>query len=265
MRIVLFAFFILQVVFSQETKYIATNYEFKNGEIAYMFGNDVKLRDQPTTNSNVLSLLKIGEQVEILEKSNTTMEFDGMDAPWYKVKANNKVGYVLGSFISLDKKTVNNLTYLIALKKDDSRVFLKTRIIKNGSDYVENESQLMTEEFSIKASGNKGLDNVKSILEIKYLAEACGINGGGIYLFYDGIKLVKAMDYSRIADADLYWFDEEYIFPEEKNGIKGKIVYKRESGETKEYETEWTETKMIRRVLEWNGKEIFPNIRDTDE
>ena len=264
-KLLLIFLVIFKIGFGQDTKYLSENYEFKNGEIAYMFGNDVKLREQPNTKSEVLSLLKIGEQIEIVEKSNSEMEFDGIKSPWYKIKTENKVGFVLGSLISLDKVINGNQTYLISLKKDGLKLFIKTRVLENDLEFTENVSQLLTGEFSIKVTGNKGLENIINIFEIDYLAESCGVNGGGIYLFYDGKELIKAIDYTQVADADLYWFIEEYIFPNEKDGIKGKIVYKSEIGETKEYETEWTESKATRRVLEWNGKEILPKIETEKE
>ena len=264
-KLLLIFLFIFNIGFGQDTKYLSENYEFKNGEIAYMFGNDVKLRDQPNTESDVLSLLKIGEQIEILEKSNSEMEFDGIESPWYKIKSKNKVGFVLGSLISLDRVINGNQIYLISLRKDGLNLFLKTRVLDNDLKFKENVSQLLTGEFSIKATGNKGLENIKSIFKIDYLAESCGVNGGGIYLFYDGHELIKAIDYAQVADADLYWFIEEYIFPNDKDGIKGKVVYKSEIGETKEYETEWTESKTTRRILEWNGKEMFPKIESEKE
>ncbi|MFL1897217.1 SH3 domain-containing protein [Aquimarina sp. 2-A2] len=252
--------FIFKLGFGQDFKYLSENYEFKNGEIAYMFGNDVKLRDLPSIKSDVLSLLKINEKITIIERSNSKMEFDGIESSWYKIKTKDGIGYVLGSLISLDRVTYGNLTYLISLKKDGSKLFLKTRVLKSEFEFKENVSQLFTGEFSIKATGNKGLENIKSIFEIKYFAESCGVDGGGIYLFYDGNELIKVIDYTQVADADLYWFIEEYIFPNDKGGIKGKIVYKSEIGETKEYETDWTESKATRRVLKWNGKEILPKI-----
>jgi hypothetical protein len=167
---------------------------------------------------------------------------------------------VLGGLISLDKATFGNLTYLIALKKDGEKVFLKTRVYDNNGVFKENTSQLSTNEFSIKADGNKGIDNLISIFEIDYLAESCGVNGGGIYLFYDGKELIKAIDYSQVVDGSAYWFFEEYIFPNDKDGMKGKIIYRSEIGETKDEETEWTESKITSRILEWNGKEVIPKI-----
>ena len=261
MNKILFIFLLIfNIGYSQDTKYFSSNNEFENGEIAFMFGNDVKLREQPNTESDVLSLLKIGEQIEILEKSNATMEFDGIASPWYKIKTTDKVGFVLGSLISLDRVFDKNLVYLVSLKKEDSQLFLKTRVLEPNLEFQENVSELSTWSFSIKASGNKGLENIKSKFEIDYLAEACGVDGGGMYLFYDGNELIKAIDYTQVSDAGIYWFMETYTFPNDEDGVKGKIVYESDSGETKEYETEWTESKVIRRILEWNGKELFPKI-----
>ena len=47
-------------------------------------------------------------------------------------------------------------------------------------------------------------------------------------------------------------------------GVYRLIRQKSEVGETKDYETEWTESKITRRVLEWNGTEIIPKI-ETEE
>lgn len=260
MKLLLIFLFVFKIGYGQDSKYLSENHEFKNGEITYMFGDDVKLRDQPNTKSNVLSLLKIGNEIEIIEKTDKKMLFDGIQSPWYKVKTKDKVGFVLGSLISLDKVSFGNLTYLISLKKEGLELFLKTRIIENDKEYVENISQLLTREFSIKTKGNKGLTNVKGVFEIDYLAESCGTNGGGIFLFYNGNELIKAIDYTQVADGDAYWFVEEYIFPNHKEGIKGKIVYKKEVGETKEYKTEWVETKLTRRVVAWKDNQIVPEI-----
>lgn len=259
-RILLLLILSSVISFGQNTKYLSERYEFSANEVAYMFGNDVKLRESPNTESEVLTLLKIGSKIEVLLKTEKKMLFDGLESPWYKIKYKDKVGYVLGCFISLDKASFNTTTYLISLKKDGATLFLKTRLIKTNNEYLENISKLHTHEFSIKTYGNKGLKNVESIFKINYLAESCGINSGGIYLFFNGSELIKAIDFTKVADADAYWYVEDYIFPTDEGGMEGKILYKREIGETIEYETEWVETKHTQRVLKWNGKEVLPKI-----
>ena len=106
-------------------------------------------------------------------------------------------------------------------------MFLKTRVLENNLEFKENISQLFTGEFSIKSTGNKGLDNVKSIFEIDYSAESCGVNGGGIYLFYNGNDLLKAIEKVRqtpdylpykIEDVNLFITDIVY------GGVKNRDV-----------------------------------------
>lgn len=246
--------------YGQERKYFSENYEFKPGEVAYLFGNDVKLRKEPNTDSDVLQLLEISTKVEIIEKTKFTMLFEGRSSPWYKIKHEDSIGYTLGALISLNKISYNDLTYLISLKKEKEKLYLKTRLLEKDKNYIENISELLTGEFSVKAYGNKGLENIKSIFFVDYLAESCGVDGGGRYLFFDGDRLINAIDFSRIADADTYWLLEEYIFPSDLNGKKGKILYKKEVGQTKDYETNWTESVFTQRILEWKDSKITPNM-----
>jgi len=256
----LLLFFFSLSSWCQDVEYLAANYEFKKNEKPYLFGDNVKLRENTNTESKVLSLIKIGEQIEIIEKTDSVYLLNGIESPWYKVKYKEFIGYIVGGLISLDTAVTNNLTYLISLEKKEKLLLLKTRLLLKESDYLENISELKTHQFSIKAYDNRGLNNLESVFLIDYLAESCGINGGGIYLFYDGTTLTKVIDYTQIGDADLYWYMEEYIFPTDKDGVENKILYKREVGETKEYETEWVERKLTERQIEWKDNQLIPKI-----
>ncbi len=259
-KILIFLILVSTFCLGQDVKYLSPNDEFKNGETAYLFGDDVKLRSEPSTNSEVLILLEIGTEITILEKTSQTLYFEGIDSPWYKVKFKEKTGYVLGGLISLDRQSFNNYIYLSAFKKEGEKLYLKTRLVSSTNEYVENISELDTSVVTLHASGNKGIANVESIFLIDYMAEACGVNGGGIYLFYDGKNLIKAIDFTQIGDADLYSFIENYTFPDDKDGIAGKIVYTREHYEKKDDETEWTETTVNQRQLEWKNNQMLPKI-----
>ena len=139
------------------------------------------------------------------------------------------------------------------------------RLIESDKEYIEQFAQLSTPKFSIKVFNNRGIENIKNILLIDYLSEACGVDGGGIYFFYDDEELTKAMDYIRVVDADAYRYMEDYIFPNDNEGVQGKILYKREVGETKDYETQWVEIKLTKRLLEWKDNGIFPNIDEVEK
>lgn len=61
----------------------------------------LKLRKEASTESDILSLLNLGEKLEIIEKTGD----------WYKVKVNNKTGYVHKDYIKLNEEvsTTNNV------------------------------------------------------------------------------------------------------------------------------------------------------------
>lgn len=58
----------------------------------------LKLRKEASTDSNVLSLLNLGEKLEVIEKAGD----------WYKVKVNNKTGYVSKDYIKVSEEVSNN-------------------------------------------------------------------------------------------------------------------------------------------------------------
>ena len=118
---------------------------------------------------------------------------------------------------------------------------------------INQKYNLNTGTFQIEIDDSKGLDKVQEIIFIHYYAEACGVDGGGIYLFYDGERLIKAAELQSVADADLFWYVEELIFPDDDESLKNKVRYTRESGETIDYETNWVEEKYFSREYEWSG------------
>lgn len=56
----------------------------------------LKLREQSSTESNILGLLNLGEKIEIIEE----------DGDWYKVKVNNKDGYVHKDYIKIEETEI---------------------------------------------------------------------------------------------------------------------------------------------------------------
>lgn len=241
---------------SAQENYIQESSEFSIGDVVYVFGNDVKLREAPNTNAKVISLLKIAEEVVVVEKTNETLSFGGMDWAWYKVKNQHYEGYITGGFLALGREKIGNSVYLVSLKKEANDVFALLRVINGNDEYIESIIQLSNSMFSIKAFNNQGIDSVKNMLFIDYLAEACGEDGGGVYVFNDGNSLVEAIRVSTIVDGDLYWLDEKVIFPTDVGGKKGVITLSSEHGETIDEETNHKKITIETKEFVWNGKLI---------
>lgn len=263
-----FIIFILTTLFvfslgtAQENYHCVWNEcDFKAGDKVYMFGNNVKLRTAPDTKSKTLELLKIGEWVTIIEKTDFSWPYKGFDSPFYKVKYDDMTGYILGGLFSLERKTLNGTNYFFAYSKEGEKTFLDIRHIKNG-DYIENRVQLANSGISIKTMNPMGLENLNGILYIDYHSEACGVEGGGVYFFAHDDGLFKAAELSEISEAGIFYYTEKFIFPDNENGIPGKIVFKKETGEIYDETSNWTKTSFEERELSWVDGKLIPELRE---
>ena len=265
----LFSFCILALSFfsfaqESEPRIYGNNEGYEVLPTSYLFGDKVKLRSLPNPDSEVLDLLKIGTQLDILEKTKETMKFNGIESNWYKVKANDKVGYVLQGLISLEKLSHGKSDYFFALRRDENNAYLKIRNKTSDSTYSEIESRLGNEVFALEITGNRGFEGLDHIIRVNYIAEACMVEGGGQYYFSDGKKLTKAMEYSAIADGGVFWFYEELIFPNDEMGMPGKLIYKRNLGnfieEDNDEDSWWTEEQVVTREFSWRNNSFHPDL-----
>ncbi len=254
MKIAIFLFAALVASFTstaQETKVYSVYNDLIDGNIYHLFATDVKLRKEPNASSEVLKTLAIGEKVSVLEKTKETMTYQGELANWYKVKYNGLTGYVLRSLIAINYQKIDSTTYLFNAARINEMDNLNVRVLRADGKLINQKHRLNNGNFEIRLNHSRGLENVQEIIFIHYFAEACGVDGGGIYLFYDGEKLIQAAELQSVADADLFWYVEELIFPDEDESLKNKVRYTRESGETMDYDTNWVEEKFFSREYEW--------------
>ena len=101
-----------------------------------------RLREQPQTDSKILELVSLGEEVEILE------EADG----WYKVKYNNITGYIRTDLIEVENNETNNNTE--TENTETSNVTTENEITETNTTPVE-------ETQTVEKGKYKILENVK--------------------------------------------------------------------------------------------------------
>ncbi len=243
--------------------YIHEAIEFSLNDKVVLFGNDVKLRSEPNTTSKTLELLPILSKLTVLEKTTKIFLYNGIENPWYKVKTtNNQEGYVVGGLLALDSKKVDNWTYLVQLKLNEEKWFVVLRAVQeNSSEYIETTHQLANSTFSVKTYSNKGVEGIKNIIYLDYMAEACGEEGGGVYFFNNGTSLLKAAEVSSVADGGLYWLHEDLIFPNDRKGKAGRIIFISEHGEVIEEDSNYKKETLVSKEFIWEGKELKLDIR----
>jgi len=260
----------LTTLFTLHFTYAQNNYHcpqeecsFRPGQQVYVFGNDVKLRTAPSAESKVLELLKIGEWVEIVEKTNFSWPYKGFDSPFYKVKYDDGItGYILGGLLSLERKTLNGTNYYFAYAKEGNRIFLNIRNVVDGK-YNERKLSLSNPQFDLKTFNAKGIANLDGMLYVDYLSEACGEDGGGIYLFVQNGELKDTAALSQVSNAGVYFHAEQFIFPDDTGGLPNKILFKKEQGEIFDESTHWTKTTVEIRELSWVNGQLTPDFRET--
>ncbi|MFB9052487.1 SH3 domain-containing protein [Formosa undariae] len=263
-KLALLILFISCLSYGQEIDYSNTYSDFENGKNYFMFGDNVAFRAAPDTASKAIDVLHIGSEIKILEKSEQTVLYNGIASNYYKVNYNGKVGYVLGGLISLGKKEKGTSKYFYTYGKKDDSYYIIIRHLNETLDINEVTSALSTQTFSLEIYDNKGIENIGNIIFVNYLAEACGVEGGGIYFFESHGVMKKVFTISQISDAGVYWFHEELIFPNDTDGVQGKIVYKKEYGTYQDEATNWVEVNTVSRELQWKAGEIIPKL-NTEE
>lgn len=244
----------------QETKVYYNNYSFELGTEVYVFGDHVKLRSGPSTDTEVLHLLRIGEPVIISKKEEVRKVYRGIQSSWYQVTYNGKTGYILGGLLSLDKIQLKGDTFLFSMSSQDDSYYLNTRLLHEDLSYIEATTKLNNTTFSIKAYNNKGLEGVHTMILVDYFSEACGEEGGGTYIFNTGSDIVKAFDYSSIGDAGIFSYGEIYTFPNDPGGVKGQILYNSitESVIDNESDSEEMEVTKESKVFVWKNNKLEP-------
>ncbi len=256
--------FLLISFFVNAQKYISISdlEDFKPNEIKYTFGDNVRLRSQPNVHSETLLKIPIGQPLTILEKNENTYSYNGVEWNWYKVKYQDKIGYVVGGLLSLDTKKANRDIYLTSFKQEkyDEHSFkgsLLVRLYANGKIIKKEfpfDDMFEGISFKMKVFNNVGISNVKNVLFISVEEVTCGFSITGYYYFNDEKKLNKAIELYSGGNETLE-VSEKLIFPNDKNGKKGFIGVEQTTYEMQKNE-EIKSSSKIACWLKWQGKEM---------
>ena len=63
--------------------------------------DSLRVRDQPSVRSEVLSYLRRGEVVEVLQRGEREEQIEGESGYWYEVTFQGVTGWVFGSHLEL--------------------------------------------------------------------------------------------------------------------------------------------------------------------
>jgi hypothetical protein len=68
-----------------------------------MLDSPVNIRSQPAVSAEIVGRLGLHDEIEILEKTNTIQQIEGIDQFWYKIRFSNIIGYIWGGYVAVGK------------------------------------------------------------------------------------------------------------------------------------------------------------------
>jgi len=244
-------------LFAQQDKSYNLPYQmdyFEDGKDYYVFGHNVKLRKGPSTDEEVVMLLSIGDQVEIVDKQDVLYKIGGYEANWFEVKSGNKTGFVVGALLAEQGLDFEGQRFLF----NKTNTGISIRALQDKGAYSELKFEPRGSATSVRPYDNRGLAGIKNILYIDYQGECCGCEMGGSYIFYDGKKLIDAIDVLASGDGG-YYEEESVTFPAEKEGLSSnKVIFHNRSGEVMDEDTNWEIETISKRELTWEGDAFYP-------
>lgn len=252
---------------AQQDEYTYTYGNIPEGQTAYIFGDQVNIREAPTTTAKSLGKLKIGTKVTV--KSQGVMHVvNGIAALWHEVQTGKTTGWVWGGFLSLTYRDMGDALLLYGLTRysPDSNFFGEARLVKNGAILSKVGTQPFFTawgpdpkyDYSVKnmLSAASGLNGIDEIWEVDFVYEACGYVTGGQFFAISGNKLIYVGESPCMSEAAVFHAEADMIFPWEEGGKPGQVINRSVISEFDEKLEDYKITETNDEVLIWDGKQF---------
>lgn len=240
------------------------------GQQTTVFAAKAYVRKQPNLKAAMVDSLSVGNVVTITSppfKGNTIKNFY---APWHEITYTKdgikKTGFIWLGLLALGKQSASDGSQYIygfdrLTESSDEQNHFSTgvKILDANGDFLAEHTYRFTYSGQTFAQSKllpaMGLQNVKQILRMEFLGEACGIPSEYYYMAWTGKQLIDLPSRYSVADAGIYYYDEKMLFPSE-HGKNNQIIYKYiEEGEALDDNVENPNLKITKKQEEfqWSG------------
>jgi hypothetical protein len=263
---------LLQLFAAQEEQDVYTNgiFNFEENKTQKIFTNWARIRNSPDTSSRIADSLQANQQVLILTKDDAVLRLGERAAHWYKISYQKegeiKEGYIWGGNLAVGYRNKNGYDFLFGLSKTIDRkdkefnqvykqnmaavkVMEGNQLINEMSFDTGSQESLSYATFTIES--NHQLKNVDFTLKASVSGEACGIAGYDQYILFRDKKLITLPQLMNVGDADVYYHNEKFIFPNDKGGMPNAFILKMEEMEKDDKDRE--KKKKSLKVYLWDG------------
>ncbi len=171
---------------------------------------------------------------------------------YYKVKYRSKTGYVKAADLALARfeNEINQTTLLISVESKNNQVYFSFKTYYLNQLTFEMLDSFYVKAFEITLTGNRGLDGIDKIIQIDHYAEACGEGGGIIYYNWTEGEIKYLAHLSDMSDGG-DWHSESFVFPQDSDGVEGKVFFTAQSYELRDEEHNWEINTKETRTYNW--------------
>lgn len=275
----LFSNFIFSQEIPSENYFWEFNYLNENGLEAVIGVKNCYIRQEASTNSQLLDSLQIGDKIKVIKNTNETLNIKGLNLSWVEIEyfKNNqiKTGFLWKGFIAVGNATKGNTTFLTTIDSKYSKKVQRDDYEYEGDFYkisvkaINSENQIISEKsfskelseshfFQNSAISSWGLKDLNSIYRISFSGEACGIPTLYYYFGWNEKEFLLLPEKYDMGDAGVFYHSEEFIFPKEKGGQPNIIIKNieedEEVGEAKDGSYTIHEVKKSSEFYAWDGK-----------
>ena len=214
----------------------------------YIFADTAYVRVTPDTKQPPADTLFAGDDITITEITSNVLTIRGLKGPWLKISytknGESKTGYIWQGLISCPPLRRGDVKFVYGIeRRADSNTIKRfqvvLKVVQKGS-VVAKTSFLTWDDESANFSEGKvmsgmGLTNVSNFVVLTFSGEACGIPTYDYYIaFTKSTQLVRFPIKENIADAGVFYHEETFTFPSEKNGKPNKVILNKKSEEVTE-------------------------------
>lgn len=281
MKKIIFLLLFTNLIFSQEIDsenyFWEFNYMNENGIEAVIGAKNCYIRQDATSNSQLLDSLQIGDKIKVIKNTTENLNIKGLNLSWVEIEysKNNqiKTGFLWKGFIAVGNATKGNTTFLTTIDSKYSKKVQRDDYEYEGDFYrisvkaINSENQIISEKsfskelseshfFQNSAISSWGLKDLNSIYRISFSGEACGIPTLYYYFGWNEKEFLLLPEKYDMGDAGVFYHSEEFIFPKEKGGQTNTIIKTIKEAENTDENTN-TYDFLVTKTTEyysWDGK-----------
>lgn len=239
-------------------------FQIETNKTAYAFGDNINVRDAPNTGGKVVTQIKAGTTLKILDVAGDKLALKGVEVPWVKVQflqnGKSQQGYIWSGLLALDRIARDGFEFLLGLTRIENGVYYQeVRIVKQGTLLATKEYKSNAEdghEFAFEVLGNKGVPNISNVIRVYNYMPACLHWTGFSVFLWDGKTLAYMGFEGGTMNVGESWDEIEFIFPEDKGGSGSDgLIFKRVLSGKGDYIGNSVET-ITKTVWSWDGKQL---------